>query len=696
MSAIALLAIVQASHPLPLRGDDRPELAGVSIAPIHVAPDGSYWTGRNGGRLYVSRDGGESWRGVDLPVGKESPTGTAGGDDLYDVCFLTREVGIVPGTFLGENGLLRTEDGGDTWAFQRLPSPMRPYRAASISGAVWVAGSTGELLFSEDLASGWVELATPFTDAIRPSGVFFESRDRGVLGGNHNRIFVTLDGGASWERVATPIDSISSAEALARPNDAFVTASFPDGSHAVLPMPPGPSEAVRKVRLFGDGLVVRQEGVYCALDLHRPEWRRLTVGGERVLDFELHPQGLAVVDARGFVSLLGPDLTSRWRSRSALDRGARAHLGGLSIDGSEVLLHDGRSTLLRVKSGGESVLESLRQAADGARWEIDAFDLGPDDVVWGLTESALCRSVDFGRTWRRVADLPEDLEPGRSVEIAGPDELVVWSPRRAYRWSGGAFRRVVFEDAAEYDVEIAELVRRDSVWLACGMRYPRGKLPFAAGLVHGRAVDATIDGILCASTDAGSTWHRIHVWPGGSIEAMHLGETGTLLLYRAGGGIRRGRLGLYPPRAELRTVVEPGSDVVLDYGAAFAFSSETEGELLGGRFDGEDEQHYRTHDGGLTWLAVPAREDWAWETVFRLGSGAGVRVRQQPDYEWREASAEPDVVEILGARQERWELGRIRFCRVDAAGRLVVELEGGGWRALDPRGLGWSVLREAR
>ncbi len=670
----------------------RPQLDGVSAAPLHVAPDGSYWSGRTNGRLFVSRDAGASWR--EAPVPARAGDGLlSGGDDLDLVRFLSAEVGIIPGSIRGEYGYLRTEDGGKDWHFHELPSRMLPNAVhASRDGTAWIVGHTGQVFLSEDLGLGWAEMPTPFADAIRPASVFFESPLRGVLGGGHNRIFVTGDGGKSWTRIATPIDGLSTDEEKSRQSSYLVTVNWPDGSFGTVPQPPGPSIPVLKVRTFGDGLVVQQKDVYATPALDPPVWRKLAVDDQAVVDFELHPDGLAVVDELGFVSVLAQDFSPRWRSRSCLDRGK-----WLSVDGKDVLVYDGRSTLLRVESGGEGIVAPLQQSREGARWNVLSFDLGRDGVLWGITETALCRSEDYGRTWVSVADLPDAFAAVvTSVEISAPGQVLLWDYDSMQFWStrSGRFQPVALADETKFDVQVEGLQKRENLWLAYGMRYPKGKLPGVAGMIHGVAVGDTIDGIVLASTDQGTTWSELHAWPGGQIEALHWDEAGNLLAHRAGGGIRKGKLELSPLRVDFETVVEPGSLVDLDYGITFAFTSEAEGELLGGTFYGENEEHYRTRDGGRTWHAFSASEDWSWATQYRLGSGVRVRVTDEPEYEWSDPPEGPDVVEIVGRRENRWEFEGVRRARVDQAGRLLVELDDGALRALSPDGREWTTLRD--
>ena len=191
-----------------------------------------------------------------------------------------------------------------------------------------------------------------------------------------------------------------------------------------------------KVRHFGSGIVVLQDDVYHSATITDPHWRKLVVEGRSVKDFELHPDGLAVMDEGGYVGLLSHECALLWRSELSLDRGFPVRLGGVSVDGKSVLGYDGRSTLLVAKPGGESSLLPLRQASETAEWNIRSYDLSSDGVMWGVTEYALCRSRDYGQTWSRVETLPEDFRFSVSVEAVNSDEAFLWNYESAHRWSG--------------------------------------------------------------------------------------------------------------------------------------------------------------------------------------------------------------------------------------------------------------------
>ena len=141
----------------------------------------------NGTGLFVSSDGGTSWRTVTPPNSinqavsqRMTAVDAVGTSDLWVV--LEDVIGLVPlsqstnGSDRGE-GIDRSNDGGQTWTFTPLPNCLQ--------------------------RCGPIQLS--FVDAQH--GFATVSSDLGVTpGGQPETLFVTQDGGVTWSRASTPPD----------------------------------------------------------------------------------------------------------------------------------------------------------------------------------------------------------------------------------------------------------------------------------------------------------------------------------------------------------------------------------------------------------------------------------------------------------------------------------------------------------
>jgi photosystem II stability/assembly factor-like uncharacterized protein len=194
------------------------DLFAVSVPTAdHVVAVG-YW-----GAIYVSKDGGKSW--------KKAPSGTQ--KLLYDVSMANEQVGWT----VGQLGLiLRTEDGGSTWAAQANSKQAEGVNLLSVYALdekrAWAIGDWGTRIYTEDGGKTWADhsltidathpqfvwLSLPDQDRVRQGQKVYEDvgltdvsclpadRKRCWIIGEFGYIFRTENGGIhpdgtpSWER----------------------------------------------------------------------------------------------------------------------------------------------------------------------------------------------------------------------------------------------------------------------------------------------------------------------------------------------------------------------------------------------------------------------------------------------------------------------------------------------------------------
>jgi photosystem II stability/assembly factor-like uncharacterized protein len=191
--------------------DSSAGLAGFTPPAVEVmgqADNQLVWAaGING--LYVTSDGGASWRTVTPPnlanqsVAQRVITMEAVGDNdlwlvLYDVPGLVPYGESQDGSDRGE-GIDRSTDGGRTWSFSTLP------------GCVQLCGPT----------------ALSFVDADH--GFAAVSSNQGNPQSPPAMLFATQDGGASWQALATPPDLGAVAMDGPAPDPKLVFTSAQDG-----------------------------------------------------------------------------------------------------------------------------------------------------------------------------------------------------------------------------------------------------------------------------------------------------------------------------------------------------------------------------------------------------------------------------------------------------------------------------------
>ena len=180
----------------------------------------------NGGLVLVTSDGGKTWEKMDVnmrPPGAGQRPGGGGGPPpgfgrggpapLYNIYFVDENVGYIIG---GRGTILKTEDGGKTWARKRAMSDTpgrdgnpRPLRANLMGIQMlsettgFIAGSENTILKTTDGGETWVgssERARVGETRNNLEGLWFVSSTTGWIIGSFGTLLHTADGGANWEK----------------------------------------------------------------------------------------------------------------------------------------------------------------------------------------------------------------------------------------------------------------------------------------------------------------------------------------------------------------------------------------------------------------------------------------------------------------------------------------------------------------
>jgi photosystem II stability/assembly factor-like uncharacterized protein len=168
----------------------------VGLFGVAIQPDGTVYAVGSKASLLISTDKGKTWT-LDT-IHERNGDALFQDRDLYSIRFAPD--GKI-GWIVGEDGLiLKTEDGGKTWAAQASGNPNSLFKIAVIDAQNAVAvGDNGAIVHTTDGGAHWQTVKSP--KEVTLFDVFFADPKDGWSVGEFSSIFKTSDGGQTWALV---------------------------------------------------------------------------------------------------------------------------------------------------------------------------------------------------------------------------------------------------------------------------------------------------------------------------------------------------------------------------------------------------------------------------------------------------------------------------------------------------------------
>lgn len=158
-----------------------------------------------GRRIYLSKDGGETWR-ENILINRKDYNGLT--PDFLSIRFADKKRGWIVGSLTNQKDevadslILKTVDAGENWVRIVVPFKQELYHLDFVSDSTgWIVGDKGLILMTEDGGETWRKLASGTNTNLY--NVDFRDKKNGLIVGGKGTILRTEDGGQTWEKVSS-------------------------------------------------------------------------------------------------------------------------------------------------------------------------------------------------------------------------------------------------------------------------------------------------------------------------------------------------------------------------------------------------------------------------------------------------------------------------------------------------------------
>lgn len=165
-----------------------------------------------GKKMFATDDAGRSWKEIKIYDPRSFRSGTP---EFLSVRFADKKRGFIVGSLIKRIGdedevvdslVMRTDDGGETWARIIVPSKLELFHLDFVSSSRgWIVGDNGTILTTDDGGINWRKQNSGTANAIY--NVDFRDSSEGYAVGIKGTILRTENGGNTWEMVKTSFPS---------------------------------------------------------------------------------------------------------------------------------------------------------------------------------------------------------------------------------------------------------------------------------------------------------------------------------------------------------------------------------------------------------------------------------------------------------------------------------------------------------
>lgn len=158
-----------------------------------------------GKKMFLTDDAGRSWREIKIYDPKNFRNSTP---EFLSVRFADKKRGLIVGSLINKDDevvdslVMRTDDGGETWARIIVPSKLELFHLDFVNNSRgWIVGDKGLILTTQDGGVNWRKQNSGTSNTL--FNVDFRDSSEGYAVGGKGAILRTENGGENWEAVKT-------------------------------------------------------------------------------------------------------------------------------------------------------------------------------------------------------------------------------------------------------------------------------------------------------------------------------------------------------------------------------------------------------------------------------------------------------------------------------------------------------------
>ncbi|HEX2164501.1 MAG TPA: hypothetical protein VHM02_11180 [Thermoanaerobaculia bacterium] len=466
---LALAAAAPAAAQAVLAGPwTKAALYGGDVRSLAPAPDDPeiVYAGTTHGHVYVSRDGGETWRSPG--VVEVAFPGWVVSDLVWDEVRPGRLWAALWGLWGG--GLVAfSDDGGASWTYREGLSDTRVYTLSTVPGRPGrvYAGTLTGVWRSDDTGATWRRVSEHLPEIYKVTSLLVGPEPETVIAGTWQRAYKSEDGGATWRGLYT---------GMVPDSEVFTLVPVPGAPEVLWASTCGwvyqSTDRGESWQRFQQGFEDRRTPAFAALPsgkllagttdgLHVSDddgrtWARIGPKGLSVFEIAWHPRR----PERVWVATEGSGVWVSEDGGASFERRAT----GMTNVRVAALLASERRVLAAVNNAG--LASGVYGSRDGLRFSAEPSPLptvldlaahGP--ALYAATERGLWESR--GDAWRMVGE----LGPGRVEQVlSSPERLIVRTAGGFWELAGPRFAPLESRQAPAKSAALAG----DELWLGDG------------------------------------------------------------------------------------------------------------------------------------------------------------------------------------------------------------------------------------